>query len=64
GRLYTCLFGVQGHDFREPLRAGASDAELASLLSRVWGGRRDRYSELRSEHTLPLRKVEMSHIGG
>ncbi len=64
GRLYTCLFGAQGHDFREPLRDGASDAELAALLGRVWGSRRDRYSELRSEQTVPLRKVEMSHIGG
>jgi cyclic pyranopterin phosphate synthase len=64
GRLYTCLFGVQGHDFRGPLRAGASDADLTALIGRVWGGRRDRYSELRSEQTVPLRKVEMSHIGG
>ncbi|HLZ70946.1 MAG TPA: GTP 3',8-cyclase MoaA [Dehalococcoidia bacterium] len=64
GRLYTCLFGVLGHDFRGPLRAGASDEELTDLLGRIWGSRRDRYSELRSEQTLPLRKVEMSHIGG
>lgn len=64
GRLYTCLFGVQGHDFRGPLRDGAGDAELAALLGRVWSGRRDRYSELRSAQTVPLRKVEMSHIGG
>jgi hypothetical protein len=30
----------------------------------VWGARVDRYSELRSEATRDLPKVEMSYIGG
>jgi hypothetical protein len=30
----------------------------------VWGVRADRYSEIRSEDTIGLRKVEMSKIGG
>jgi cyclic pyranopterin phosphate synthase len=64
GKLYTCLFGTHGHDFRAQLRAGASDAELFELLSGVWSRRADRYSELRSENTIYLRKVEMSRIGG
>jgi GTP 3',8-cyclase len=64
GKLYTCLFGIQGHDFKSVLRSGASDAEISQLIARVWGKRADRYSELRSENTIDLPKVEMSHIGG
>jgi cyclic pyranopterin phosphate synthase len=64
GRLYTCLFGIRGHDFRALLRGGAADEEIAAFLQRVWGRRADRYSELRSENTLDLPKVEMSYIGG
>jgi cyclic pyranopterin phosphate synthase len=64
GRLYTCLFALRGHDLREPLRAGASDAELSASLTAIWSRRTDRYSELRSENTAGLPKVEMSYIGG
>jgi cyclic pyranopterin phosphate synthase len=64
GLLYTCLFAVRGHDLRGPLRAGASDAELAERIGGLWGARSDRYSELRSAATVGLPKVEMSHIGG
>jgi cyclic pyranopterin phosphate synthase len=64
GQLYTCLFGVFGRDFRKPLREGASDEDLDALVKSVWSTRRDRYSEIRSEATISLRKVEMSRIGG
>jgi cyclic pyranopterin phosphate synthase len=64
GKLYTCLFASQGHDFRGLLRNGASDAEIGAYLRSVWGSRADRYSEIRSAHTVALKKVEMSHIGG
>jgi cyclic pyranopterin phosphate synthase len=64
GVLYTCLFGTQGVDLRAPLRAGASDAQVRDLLTDVWSARTDRYSELRSEATVVLPKVEMSRIGG
>jgi cyclic pyranopterin phosphate synthase len=64
GTLYTCLFAVDGHDLRTPLRAGASDDALAARLSTTWGLRTDRYSEDRSAATVALPKVEMSHIGG
>lgn len=64
GHLYTCLFAGAGHDLRTPLRAGASDDELAALVSRIWTVREDRYSELRSAATSPVPKVEMAHIGG
>jgi cyclic pyranopterin phosphate synthase len=64
GRLYTCLFASTGYDLRTPLRAGASDDELAAQISRVWMARDDRYSELRSAATTERPKVEMAHIGG
>jgi GTP 3',8-cyclase len=64
GRLYTCLFATEGHDLRALLRGGATDDELAALIARVWRARSDRYSELRSEQTADLPKVEMSYIGG
>ena len=64
GKLYTCLFSIKGHDFRDLLRNGATDEEISALLEKVWGKRTDRYSEIRSENTIPLPKVEMSHIGG
>jgi cyclic pyranopterin phosphate synthase len=64
GELFTCLFGVRGHDFRTLLRAGASDDEISQFLASVWHVRNDRYSEIRSASTTGLRKVEMSHIGG
>jgi len=64
GRLFTCLFGASGLDLRGPLRAGASDAELASLIRGAWQNRSDRYSELRATAGAPAHKVEMSAIGG
>ena len=36
----------------------------SEALSAIWGKRTDRYSELRSEATVNLPKVEMSYIGG
>ena len=67
GVMYTCLFANTGTSLRDPLRAGATDDELTELLSRIWLGRADRYSELRQpektrEHV--LRKVEMYRVGG
>ena len=64
GSLYTCLFGIKGFDLRALVRGGASDVELARAIGRAWHVRGDRYSEIRSEATVKLPKVEMSHIGG
>ncbi|HZR37344.1 MAG TPA: GTP 3',8-cyclase MoaA [Nevskia sp.] len=37
GKLYPCLFSPKGTALREPLRAGAGDAELTALIrSTVW----------------------------
>jgi cyclic pyranopterin phosphate synthase len=64
GRLHTCLFSLRGHDFRAPLRLGASDDELRALLDGIWTRRTDRYSDLRTAETSSSEKVEMSYIGG
>jgi cyclic pyranopterin phosphate synthase len=64
GKLFTCLFAVRGHDLRALIRSGASDGEIETALRTVWGGRADRYSDLRSAATTGLDKVEMSYIGG
>ena len=64
GSVYTCLFATSGTDLRAPLRDGASDDELAAIISGLWTKRGDRYSEIRSEATVALPKVEMSYIGG
>ena len=64
GELFTCLFGATGFDLRALLRAGAGDDALAEAIARVWRIRNDRYSDLRTEATTDLKRVEMSHIGG
>jgi cyclic pyranopterin phosphate synthase len=64
GKLYTCLFATSGHDLRALLRGGASDEELHAAVAGVWTKRADRYSEIRSEKTVKLEKIEMSYIGG
>ncbi len=65
GRLYTCLFANSGHDLLGPMRAGASDAELAALIAAVWSARDDRYSEIRGLANASARQhVEMYEIGG
>ncbi len=64
GKLYTCLFANEGHELRAPLRDGASDEELAAIIHRTWQARSDRYSEIRTENTHELKRIEMSYIGG
>jgi cyclic pyranopterin phosphate synthase len=62
GQLATCLFAVDEHDLRGPLRDGASDDELAArisaALSTKWAGHSiDRVHFIRP-------KRSMSQIGG
>ncbi len=64
GELFTCLFAARGFDLRAVMRGGASDDEIAAAIARVWTARTDRYSEIRSEETRRMQKVEMYHIGG
>lgn len=64
GRLYTCLFAQSGHDLRALLREAHPDEAIAAAIAGVWKQRTDRYSEIRSNATTGLRKIEMSYIGG
>jgi cyclic pyranopterin phosphate synthase len=50
GVLFLCLYATAGINLRQPLRAGASRAEMAARIRGVWGGRRDRGAETR-QHT-------------
>jgi cyclic pyranopterin phosphate synthase len=64
GRLFTCLFATEGTDLRAMLRGGSSDAEISDAIASLWRARTDRYSEIRSDDTVKLHKIEMSYIGG
>jgi cyclic pyranopterin phosphate synthase len=64
GKLYTCLFATQGFDLRALLRDGSDDERISDFIAAIWLQRGDRYSEIRSEHTAKLPKIEMSYIGG
>lgn len=64
GELYTCLFGVNGHDLRTLVRSEATDDVIKAHIAGIWQKRTDRYSEIRSSETSSLPKVEMSYIGG
>jgi cyclic pyranopterin phosphate synthase len=68
GKLYTCLFANEGMDLRAPLRDGESEHVLSNLIADRWGRRGDRYSQLRhaasGDVMQPLKKIEMSYIGG
>lgn len=72
GQLVTCLFATGGTDLRTPMREGASDAELTSIIRGIWTRRGDRYSEERGEILRGERdpgesrsgRVEMYQIGG
>ena len=62
GQVYTCLFAGKGTDLRDVVRNDPD--RLVEVISGVWSSRTDRYSEQRSEASLPFPKVEMSYIGG
>jgi cyclic pyranopterin phosphate synthase len=64
GKLYTCLFATTGVDLRALVRGGATDDEIGNHVAVIWSRRADRYSEIRSENTRALPKIEMSYIGG
>ncbi len=47
GQLFTCLYATRGVDLRGPLRAAASDADVAAIIRGVWQARADRGAEAR-----------------
>jgi GTP 3',8-cyclase len=64
GNLYTCLFSAVGHDLRAVIRSDATDADLRAAIAAVWRVRDDRYSDLRTEATAGLPRIEMFAMGG
>ena len=64
GHFVTCLFASGGVDLKTPLRHGATDDDLLTLLRSVWRNRGDRYSEERSTRRQDGRKIQMFQIGG
>ncbi len=64
GKLYLCLFAQSGFDLRSLVRGAGSDAQISTVIGRIWRTRTDRYSEIRSAQTAGLKKIEMSYIGG
>lgn len=68
GQLYLCLFAERGHDLRSLLRNGATPEKIQHAIASIWRGRTAQYSALRSsaptEDNAPLKRVEMSYIGG
>lgn len=64
GEVYTCLFAGSGFDMRGILRDSKQDLSLHQAVQRLWRGRDDRYSELRTTLSSTRQKVEMSYIGG
>src|SRR5438445_5446184 len=65
GRFYPFLFHGEGHDLRAIVRdPAASDLDLRDAIAAVWRVRDDRYSELRTEATSNLPRIEMFAMGG
>ena len=62
GAFKTCLFGLDEHDLRAPLRAGASDAELADLIAAAVAGKWAGHQIGKVQFIRPPRT--MSQIGG
>ena len=62
GQVRACLFALEETDLRAPMRAGASDAELAALIRgdvwRKWSGHRINHPDF----VQPVRSMSM--IGG
>lgn len=52
GTFFTCLYAGAGLDLRDPLRAGATDDELAALITQTWQARADRGAEQRAALTV------------
>lgn len=65
GQIFTCLFNGEGHDIKEFMRKDVTNEEIANRITAIWGGRKDRYSDERTEESAKTRKkIEMSYIGG
>ena len=48
GQWYRCLYASQGTDLKTPLRAGATDDQLRTIITQHWSHRTDRGAEERT----------------
>ena len=68
GIAYTCLFAAPGSglDLRPWLQATSQPEALWAALAALWGNRRDRYSEERTERrpAAEAPRAEMAYLGG
>jgi GTP 3',8-cyclase len=66
GELKACLFSTGGVDLRGPLRAGASDGDLAAIVRRAVWGKEERHPLFpgMSPAALALPTRNMNTIGG
>jgi cyclic pyranopterin phosphate synthase len=62
GMWYLCLYAASGIDLRGPLRAGASVAEIESIILGGWRGRDDRGAEQRLESMQRLALVDRERL--
>ncbi|MFN2465362.1 MAG: GTP 3',8-cyclase MoaA [Candidatus Dormibacteria bacterium] len=62
GHLRTCLFALDEHDLKAPLRAGASDEELAVIIRAAVAGKWAGHRIGAADFVAPARS--MSQIGG
>ena len=62
GQLRTCLFSLDDHDLRGPLRAGADDDELSAVVERAVGAKWAGHQIGQVQFIRPARS--MSQIGG
>ncbi len=62
GRLRACLFALEEHDLRGPLRDGADDDELATMIAAVVAGKWAGHGIGRVDFIRPAKS--MSQIGG
>jgi cyclic pyranopterin phosphate synthase len=47
GRWYRCLYAAEGTDLAAPLRSGATDEAIVTMIQDGWAGRADRGAEMR-----------------
>ena len=62
GQFRSCLFALDEHDLRSPLRAGATDDELAAVVERAVGAKWAGHQINQVHFIRPARS--MSQIGG
>lgn len=62
GMWYLCLYADSGIDLRKPLRDGASNDEISSLIRSRWSRRDDRGAEIRKELADRSRLAEVEEL--